>query len=112
MIHPFLLMLSGLLLPIALVATLILPVYSAVFIALLIIYNGQTSALMDAALDVFYIQSVFEQAFAYWLDNYDQVSLLTYSLPITLLPLMGAAISLWATRRLAIKSAIFFRDAT
>lgn len=102
-------MLTGLFLPVALLATLLLPIYIFVFLSLLIIYSAQSDALLSAVFEISYIQSVFEQAFTYWLEHYEQVDHLTYSLPIILLPLIGVGLALFLTYRLGSWVTHYFR---
>lgn len=107
--NPFLLILSGLLMPVLLLITLVGPVYLSVVAALMIIYQDHSSAILDAAGSLSYIYQAYGQAFGYWLEHYEKVDHLYYSTPLLLLPLIGVALSAYITYRFGRWSASGFR---
>jgi tetraacyldisaccharide 4'-kinase len=97
--------LAAILSPIIMAVTLLVPPYASIAGASYIIY-GQGAAvnpLHDKLLDVFYIIDVYERLFSAWSDHIMETSLLSYTLPLLVLPLIGVMLSIWLIRKVATK---------
>lgn len=89
--------------PILLAISFFVPVYAGVLGATWIIYDTGTDPhpLAERWYDVFYILDAYMQLFNYWLANISAMDLLTYTLPVLVLPFGGLLLSLWLTVKIA-----------
>ena len=103
--NPFLMFLLAILSPFIMAITLLLPPYAGIAAACYIIYNPGTAVnpLHDKLLDVFYIIDVYTTLFSAWSNHMMETNLLTYTLPLVLLPIAGIMLSLWLTGKVASK---------
>lgn len=103
--HPFLLFLLAIISPILLAISLLILPYAGITAAAYIIYDkGQAMhPLADRLFDLFYMITVYINLVQQWLSNSGDANLLTYTLPLIALPLMGLTLALWLTAKLARK---------
>ena len=103
--NPFLMFLLAILSPFIMAVTLLVPPYAGITAASYIIYNqGATvNPLQDKLLDVFYIIDVYTGLFSAWSAHIMETSLLTYTLPLIVLPLAGIMLSIWLIGKVATK---------
>ena len=101
--NPFVMLLLAILSPFVMAFTLLVPPYAGVAAASYIIYNKGASVnpLHDKLLDIFYIIDVYTRLFSEWSAHIMQTSLLTYTLPLILPPLLGIMLALWVTGKVA-----------
>ena len=103
--NPFLMFLLAILSPFIMAATLLIPPYAGIAGASYIIYNhgAAVNPLHDKLLDVFYMIDVYSGLFSAWSHHMMQTSLLTYTLPLLLLPIIGIMLCMWLTGKVASK---------
>ncbi len=98
---PFLFIFLAILTPFGFVVTLFAPIYLSVFAAAYLVYrfSPTPASLAEKFTDVFYIIDVYYALFEHWRYNMFKVDLLTYTLPVILIPFIGFYFALWLTRR-------------
>ena len=114
--HPALLFLIAIFSPVALAVALLLPPYVAICAATYIIYDKGAAhhPLTDPIMngDVFYMVRTYRQSLEYWLAHMADAPLLTYSLPVLVLPALGLLLTQWLLRKLVGKLRDVFEMAT
>ncbi len=110
--HPLVLLLLAILSPLLLTAALLIPPYIGVAAAAYIIYSGSAAIhpLSDKLLDVFYIIDVYSKLFSQWSEHLMDTPLLSYTLPLLMLPIMGIMLSIWLSKKLTTKLRDLFQD--
>lgn len=103
--NPFFMFLLAIFSPLLLALVLLAPMYLALAGASYLIYLRQpgTNPLHDKFFDVFYMIEAYQTLFMAWLSHMKAYSLLYYSAPLLILPLVGIAIALWLTAKLSRK---------
>lgn len=103
--NPFYLFLLAILSPLLLAITLLVPPYAGIVAASYIIYDkgAKLHPLHDKMLDVFYMIEVYSRLFSQWSKHMETTSLVSYTLPLILFPLMGIILALGLTSRLSRK---------
>ena len=103
--NPFLMFLIAILSPILLAMTLLVPPYVGITAASYIIYDTGAAVhpLAGKLYDVFYIIDVYTKLFSQWSHHITETSVLSYALPLLLLPIFGIMFSMWSTGFIARK---------
>jgi len=111
---PLLFIIMAILTPFGFVVTLFAPIYLSIFAAAYLVYKFSPNpvSLAEKFPDVFYIIDVYYKLFEYWRYNMFKVDLLTYSLPVVLIPFIGFYFALWLTRRFIRKVGDIFHFST
>lgn len=95
--------------PFGMCLTLFIPLYLGMLAACYIVYYGTSPHPLATRLDdVFYIVDVYSGLFSYWQANMLSVSFFSYSLPVVVLPLLGAYVAYKLTRKFAGKMGDMF----
>ncbi len=99
--HPFLFFIIALLTPFGLCLTLFVLPYAAVAAASYIVYSNGTTPhpLADKLYDIFYIMDVYGKLFSYGKEHLTSISVLTYALPVFVLPVLGIMGAGWLTKK-------------
>ena len=103
--NPLLMFVVAILSPILLAITLLVPPYVGITAASYIIYEKGAAVhpLAGKLFDVFYIIDVYTKLFTQWSHHIMQTPLLSYALPLLLLPIFGIMFSIWSTSYVARK---------
>lgn len=99
--RPFYLFILAIVTPIGLVTTLLVPLYAGILGACYVIYYADPHPLAHQLLDAFYIIDVYGKLFHHLQMHLATLSVVEYTLPATLLPLLGFITAIWLTRKLA-----------
>lgn len=99
--RPFYLFILAILTPMGLATTLLVPLYAGILGACYAIYYADPHPLADKLLDAFYIIDVYGTLFHHLQTHLATLSVVEYTLPATVLPLLGFVTSIWLTRKLA-----------
>ena len=92
--HPLLLILIALSLPIIILFLMFLPLYVSIFSALYVQYGDQ---ILPLKFSVFKILAAYQAMFDYWQQNQDKLDFIDYTLPTIGLPLLGGISTLYIT---------------
>ena len=103
--NPFVMFLLAILSPLLLAIALLVPSYAGIGTAAYVIYAKTEGPhpLDDKLTDVFYIVDVYTNLFTNWLQHMGDYSIFLYAVPLLVAPLLGVALSLWLTAKLARK---------
>ncbi len=112
--HPFFLFLLAILSPLLLAVALLVPLYTGIAGAAYLIYakGAAVHPLAGTFGDPFYIITVYSNLVTPWLQHPAQYDILTYTLPLIALPLVGVILTLWLTRFVARKLKDIFQLGT
>lgn len=101
--NPLLLFTLGLLSPLLMAITLLVPPYTGIAAASYIIYMKEKGVhpLHDKLDDVFYIIDVYTKLFSHWAHHMAETSILSYAVPLLILPILGIMLSIWLTGKIA-----------
>ncbi len=101
--NPLVTVLLAILTPLLMAVTLLVPPYVGVTAASYVIYmkSGVANPLNDQLLNVFYMIDVYTRLFSQWAHHIADTPILTYALPLLLLPILGVTLALWLTMRLS-----------
>ncbi|MFM9889080.1 MAG: hypothetical protein ACKVOE_00330 [Rickettsiales bacterium] len=112
---PILLFPIALLTPVMLCVSLLLPPYIALFAACYAIYASAAPAQLPTLAahwgDPAYILQVYGQLFTYWRAHMAEASIVGYTAPLLSLPVVGAIVAQWLTRRVVRKLVHIFHMA-
>lgn len=104
--NPFVLFILAILSPVILAAVIFVPPYVGIALASYIIYYKAADAvhpLSGKLGDVFYMIDVYSTLFSQWAHHLTETSILTYALPLLLMPIFGIMLSLWLGGKVARK---------
>ncbi len=104
--NPLLFFILAILSPIILAAVVLVPPYVGIAAASYIIYYKAADAvhpLSGKLGDVFYMIDVYSKLFSQWAHNLGETSILTYALPLLLIPILCIMLSLWLGGKVARK---------
>ena len=103
--NPFLMFLLAILSPLLLFVTLFAPIHAGLFGAAYLIYDtpNKPNPLMEHIYDPFYMVNVYTNLFNGWMGHIKEADVLTYTLPLIVLPLLGIFIAVWLTGKTARK---------
>lgn len=104
--NPFAIFVLAILSPFLLAATLLVPPYLGMIAAAYIIYDkaeAKVHPLSGKLGDVFYMIDVYTKLFSRWSSHIAEANVLSYSVPLIVLPLIGLVVALGLTSRLSVK---------
>lgn len=104
--NPLIFFILALLSPLILAAVILVPPYVGIALASYIIYYKSADAvhpLSGKLGDVFYMIDVYSKLFSHWAHHLTETSILSYALPLLLIPILGIMLSLWLGGKVARK---------
>jgi hypothetical protein len=103
--NPLLFFILAILSPFILAAVMLVPPYVGIAAASYIIYYKPDAVhpLAGKLGDVFYIIDVYSKLFSQWAYHLAETSILTYALPLLLLPILTIMLSIWLSGKVARK---------
>lgn len=103
--NPFVLFLLAIVSPMLLAAVILIPPYAGITAASYAIYfkSGAAHPLSGKFLDAPYMIDVYTKLFSNWSHHMADTSLLTYTLPLLLIPILGIMLSIWLLGKVARK---------
>jgi hypothetical protein len=109
--HPLLLFLLALVTPAIFACVVLIPPYIGISAAAYAIYyKGGAHPLAGKLGDVSYMIDVYTQLFSHWAQHVGETSILTYALPLLLLPILGIMLTLWLGGKVARKLKDIFQS--
>lgn len=110
--NPMLLFTLAIFTPVMFAGTILVPPYVGIVAASYIIYykSGEVHPLAGKLDDISYMIDVYSQLLTQWAHNIAQTSVLSYALPLLLLPIFGIMLTLWLSQKVARKLKDIFQN--
>lgn len=110
--NPMLLFMLAIFTPVIFACVILVPPYIGIVAASYIVYykSGEVHPLAGKLENVFYMIDVYSQLFSQWAHNIAQTSVLSYALPLLLLPIFGIMLTLWLSQKIARKLKDIFQN--